>query len=65
LWVWHSDVTGRNPHVHVFMHCPPRQRHELNTAFEDHLAAKAEARAAALLILRKNSVAARSAREAA
>ena len=22
LWVWHSDVTGRNPHVHVFMHCP-------------------------------------------
>jgi hypothetical protein len=32
LWVWHSDVTGRNPHVHVFMHCPPRQRDELNSA---------------------------------
>jgi hypothetical protein len=29
LWVWHSDVTGRNPHVHVFMHCPPRSRDEL------------------------------------
>ena len=24
FWVWHSDVTGRNPHVHVFMRCPPR-----------------------------------------
>jgi hypothetical protein len=32
LWVWHSDVTGRNPHVHVFMHCPPRLRDELHRA---------------------------------
>ena len=32
LWVWHSDVTGRNPHVHVFMHCPPRRRDELDSA---------------------------------
>lgn len=32
LWVWHSDVTGRNPHVHVFMHCPLRLRDELHTA---------------------------------
>ena len=24
--------TGRNPHVHVFMHCPPRQCDELNSA---------------------------------
>ena len=32
LHVWHSDVTGRNPHVHVFMHCPPRLRDELNRA---------------------------------
>ena len=32
LHVWQSDVTGRNPHVHVFMHCPPRLRDELNRA---------------------------------
>jgi hypothetical protein len=32
LWVWHSDVTGRNPHVHVFMHCSPRLREELHHA---------------------------------
>ena len=32
LHVWHSDVTGRNPHVHVFMHCPPRSRDELSRA---------------------------------
>ena len=32
LHVWHSDVTGRNSHVHVFMHCPPRLRDELNRA---------------------------------
>ena len=32
LWVWHSDPTGRNPHVHVFMHCPPRRRDELDSA---------------------------------
>lgn len=31
LWVWHSDVAGRNPHVHVFMHCPTRQRDELSS----------------------------------
>jgi hypothetical protein len=29
LWVWHSDETGRSPHVHVFMRCPPRLRDEL------------------------------------
>lgn len=34
LWVWHSDVTGRNPHVHIFMHCPPRWRDELRQALE-------------------------------
>jgi hypothetical protein len=32
LHVWHSDVTGRNPHVHVFMHCPHRLRNELEHA---------------------------------
>jgi len=32
LWVWQSDVTGRNPHVHVFMHCPSRLRNELEHA---------------------------------
>jgi hypothetical protein len=32
LHVWHSDVTGRNPHVHIFLHCPPRLREELNRA---------------------------------
>ena len=32
LHVWHSDVTGRNAHVHVFMHCPSRLRDELNRA---------------------------------
>ena len=32
--VWHSDVTGRNPHVHVFMHCPPRLRDELREALD-------------------------------
>src|SRR6476620_2407499 len=32
LWVWHSDVMGRDPHVHIFMHCPPRRRDELNSA---------------------------------
>ena len=32
LHVWHSAVTGRNPHVHVFMHCPPWQRGELDSA---------------------------------
>ncbi len=32
LWVWHSDVTGRNPHVHVFMHLPSRRRDELHRA---------------------------------
>jgi len=32
LWVWHSDVTGRNPHAHIFMHCPPRRREELSGA---------------------------------
>ena len=32
LWVWHSDETGRSPHVHVFMHCPRRLRVELNRA---------------------------------
>jgi hypothetical protein len=31
LWVWHSDVTGRNPHVHIFMHCMSRRRDELNS----------------------------------
>ena len=34
--VWHSDVTGRNPHVHVFMHCPRRRRDELREAL-DHV----------------------------
>ena len=32
LWVWHSDVTGRNPHVHVFMHCPRPLRDQLRAA---------------------------------
>jgi len=32
LWIWHSDVTGRNPHVHVFMYCRPRRRDELERA---------------------------------
>ena len=32
LHVWHSDATGRNPHVHVFMHCPTRSRDELRLA---------------------------------
>jgi len=32
LHIWHSDVTGRNPHVHVFMHCPRRLRKELEHA---------------------------------
>jgi len=32
LWIWHSDRTGRNPHVHVFMHCPKRRRVELERA---------------------------------
>jgi hypothetical protein len=32
LHVWHSDVTGRNPHLHVFMHCPSRLRHALEQA---------------------------------
>ena len=32
VWVWHSDVTGRNPHVHVFLHCPPRGRERLSRA---------------------------------
>jgi len=32
--VWHSDVTGRNPHVHVFLHCPPRRRDELREALD-------------------------------
>jgi hypothetical protein len=32
LHVWHSDVTGRNPHVHVFMHCPRRLRDGLHQA---------------------------------
>ncbi len=32
LHIWHSDVTGRNPHVHVFMHCRPRRRDELERA---------------------------------
>jgi len=32
LWIWHSDRTGRNPHVHVFMHCPKRRRVELDRA---------------------------------
>ena len=26
LHVWHSDETGQNPHVHIFLHCPPRLR---------------------------------------
>ena len=34
LWVWHSDVTGRNPHVHVFLHCPKRLRNDLRTALD-------------------------------
>lgn len=34
LWIWHSDVTGRNPHVHVFMHCPRRLRDELRSVLE-------------------------------
>ena len=32
LWVWHSDPSGRNPHVHVFMRCPKRRRDELERA---------------------------------
>jgi hypothetical protein len=32
LHVWHSDATGRNPHVHVFMHCPRSLRDELQRA---------------------------------
>ena len=32
LWVWQSDMTGRNPHVHVFMRCPKRRRDELERA---------------------------------
>jgi len=32
LWIWQSDVTGHNPHVHVFMHCPKRRRDELERA---------------------------------
>lgn len=32
LWVWHSDVTGRTPHVHVFMRCPSRRRDDLRSA---------------------------------
>jgi len=34
LHVWHSDMTGRNPHVHVFMHCPKRRRDELRQALD-------------------------------
>jgi hypothetical protein len=34
LHVWHSDVTGRNPHVHVFMHCPKRRRDNLREALD-------------------------------
>jgi len=34
LHVWHSDVTGRNPHVHIFMHCPKRWRDELRQALD-------------------------------
>ena len=32
LHVWHSDVTGRNAHVHVFMHCPSHLREKLSRA---------------------------------
>jgi len=32
IWVWHSDVRGRNPHVHVFMHCPKPHRDRLRQA---------------------------------
>jgi hypothetical protein len=34
LHVWHSDMTGQNPHVHVFMHCPRRRRDELRQALD-------------------------------
>lgn len=32
--VWHSDATGRNPHVHVFLHCPKRHRDALRQALD-------------------------------
>jgi len=32
IWIWHSDATGRNPHVHLFMHCPKPHRNELGHA---------------------------------
>jgi hypothetical protein len=34
LWVWHSDETGRSPHVHVFMRCPRHQRDKLHSALQ-------------------------------
>ena len=32
--VWHSDKTGRNPHVHVFLHCPKPHRDGLREALD-------------------------------
>jgi len=29
IWVWHANANGREPHVHVFMHCPKKHRDEL------------------------------------
>ena len=34
IWVWHSDRNGRNPHVHVFLHCPKKLRENLSKALD-------------------------------
>ena len=35
IWVWHSDETGRNPHVHIFLRCPAKRRPALRLAMMD------------------------------
>jgi len=34
IHVWHSDQNGRNPHVHVFLHCPKKFRSALSEALD-------------------------------